>query len=99
MSESKRVATPWVDPDDAPELTDEFFDKAVYRLGDQEVPAEQGKAAITTAVRRGRPKATQHKEPITLRMDPDALALWRASGKGWQTRAAQALAALAPKAA
>ena len=99
MSENKRAATPWVDPDDAPDLTDEFFDRAVYRIGDEVVSAEQGKAAIAAAARRGRPKAALHKEPITLRMDPDALARWRSSGKGWQTRAAQALAALAPKGA
>lgn len=46
----------------------------------------------------GRPVQTVHKMPVTLRLEADALAAWRASGKGWQTRAAQALAALAPKA-
>ena len=96
MSESKRAATPWVDPDDAPELTDEFFDRAVYRIGEKAVPAEQGKAAIAAAARRGRPKAAQHKEPVTLRLDPEALARWRASGKGWQTRAAQVLTRMTP---
>lgn len=53
-------------------------------------------ARITTpeqmAARRGRPPQTTHKQPVTLRLDPDALATWRASGKGWQTRAAQVLA-------
>lgn len=42
--------------------------------------------------RRGRPVQATHKQPVTLRMDPEALATWRASGKGWQTRAAQVLA-------
>jgi uncharacterized protein (DUF4415 family) len=37
-----------------------------------------------------------HKQPVTLRLPPDVLAAWRASGKGWQTRAAAALAAMAP---
>lgn len=45
----------------------------------------------------GRPVQTVHKAPVTLRLDPDVLAAWRSSGKGWQTRAAQALATLAPK--
>ena len=45
---------------------------------------------ITT--RRGRPVKATHKQPVTLRLDPDTLAAWRASGKGWQTRAAQVLA-------
>ncbi|MBP7423684.1 MAG: BrnA antitoxin family protein [Sulfuritalea sp.] len=31
-----------------------------------------------------------------LHMDADALARWRASGKGWQTRAAALLAKYAP---
>ncbi|MEN9475667.1 MAG: hypothetical protein RIS48_2389 [Pseudomonadota bacterium] len=44
------------------------------------------------AARRGRPTKTTHKQPVTLRLDPEALAAWRASGKGWQTRAAQVLA-------
>ncbi len=46
----------------------------------------------------GRPVQTVHKMPVTLRLEPDVLAAWRSSGKGWQTRAAQALATLAPKA-
>lgn len=46
---------------------------------------------------RGRPPVATHKAPVTLRLDAQALALWRASGKGWQTRAAAALAAAAPK--
>ena len=47
----------------------------------------------------GRPKgsvAAVRKEAITLRIAPDALARWRATGKGWQTRMAQVLAANAP---
>ncbi len=45
----------------------------------------------------GRPPQAVHKQPVTLRLDGEVLAAWRASGKGWQTRAAQALAAAAPK--
>ncbi|MDR2012671.1 MAG: BrnA antitoxin family protein [Rhodanobacter sp.] len=44
----------------------------------------------------GRPPLAVHKQPVTLRMAPDALAKWRASGKGWQTRAAAVLATHAP---
>lgn len=43
------------------------------------------------------PQEAVHKQPVTLRLDPDALAAWRASGKGWQTRAAQVLADWAKK--
>ncbi len=47
---------------------------------------------------RGRPPESAHKAPITLRLDPAALARWRSSGKGWQTRAAALLADKAPAA-
>ena len=52
----------------------------------------------TIAARRsaGRPALVAHKEPVTLRMSPEVLARWRASGKGWQTRAAAVLAEHAP---
>jgi len=45
---------------------------------------------------RGRPVLAVHRQPITLRLDPEVLARWRASGKGWQTRAAELLAKQAP---
>ena len=77
------------------------FEAALLRSVEQ---ALRGEGRITTGeeiARRvaGRPRQEVHKQPVTLRMDPDALARWRASGKGWQTRAAQALAALAPETA
>ncbi|MDR2155973.1 MAG: BrnA antitoxin family protein [Burkholderiaceae bacterium] len=45
----------------------------------------QWKAAAPT-VQRGRPKADVTKVPVKLRLDPDVLAVLRASGDGWQTR-------------
>ncbi len=74
MTASKRaMRTISTDPDDAPELTDEFFKRADKYHGD-------------TLVKRGRPKATAPKEPVKLRLDPDVLAALRATGDGWQTR-------------
>lgn len=72
---AKKRSTPatWVDPDDAPELTAEFFKSADLYQG------EKLKA-------RGRPKAAITKEPVKLRLDADVLAALRASGEGWQTR-------------
>jgi len=53
-------------------------------------PADIAKRAL------GRPVQATHKQPVTLRIDPQALEGWRASGKGWQTRAAEVLAKHAP---
>ena len=98
MSENKRVSTPWTDPDDAPDLSHIEGSKLTWHVAERKVPASQGLAALQAAARRGRPKSLQHKAPVTLRLDADTLARWRASGKGWQTRAALALAAAAPAA-
>ena len=65
--------TTWVDPDDAPELTEAFFERADVFVGDK-------------LVRRGRPKATVTKTAVKLRLDADVLAALRDSGDGWQTR-------------
>lgn len=64
----------WTDPDDAPELTREFFRTAdVY----------EGKKLV----RRGRPPAGDRpKEAVKLRLSPDVLDHFRAGGPGWQTR-------------
>jgi uncharacterized protein (DUF4415 family) len=72
----------WVDPDDAPELTDEFFERADIYHGEK-------------LVRRGRPPTGKAKQLVSLRIDPDVLERLRRLGPGWQTRAAEALRALA----
>lgn len=45
----------------------------------------QWKRAAPT-VRRGRPPLAAPKQAVKLRLDPDVLAVLRASGAGWQTR-------------
>lgn len=82
---------PWIDPDDAPELTDEFFEKAEYRIGDQLVSRDEGAAALRKSLSRGRPKAEQTKQALTVRYDADIVAAFKATGKGWQTRMNEAL--------
>lgn len=42
-------------------------------------------------VQRGRPKTAVTKVSITIRLDPDVLAAFKADGPGWQTRINQAL--------
>ena len=36
----------WIDPDDAPELTDDFFKNGVWRIGDRVVTREEAHAEI-----------------------------------------------------
>jgi uncharacterized protein (DUF4415 family) len=54
--------------------------------------------AAAAAYRRSRgPQKTPTKRPISLRLDPDVLAAYRATGKGWQARMNDTLAAHAPR--
>lgn len=79
MNANKRVThTEWIDPDDAPELTDEFFERADEYVGDR-------------LIRRGRPKAARPKLALTVRYDAEVVEAFRATGKGWQTRMNAAL--------
>jgi uncharacterized protein (DUF4415 family) len=75
MRKKKAVGVPIsaIDPDDAPELTDEYFERADVYVGDR-------------LVRRGRPKLERPKEAVKLRLSPDVLDHFRAGGAGWQTR-------------
>lgn len=87
----KNTAQSWIDPDDAPELTDEFFEKAVWMIGDREVSPEEGKVAFAAALRRGRPKSATPKQALTVRYDAEVVEAFKATGKGWQTRMNAAL--------
>lgn len=75
---------PQVDPDDVPELTDEWFQRADLMRGEH-------------VVRRGRPPLERPKEAVTLRIDADVLDYFRDDGPGWQTRINEALRKAARK--
>jgi uncharacterized protein (DUF4415 family) len=62
------------DPDDAPELLNDFFRHGEVRHGER-------------LVRRGRPPLSgTPKTAITLRLDEDVVKAYRETGEGWQTR-------------
>lgn len=75
---TKRV---WHDPDDAPELTDDILDRAEISIGDVVLRPANG-----TLTKPGRPKSAAPKKSVHLRLSPDVLRYFRATGPGWQTR-------------
>ena len=77
---------PWVDPDDAPELTEDFFEQGEWRIGEQPVSAAVGAATLRQALGRGRPRAESPKLALTVRYDAEVVQAFKATGKGWQTR-------------
>jgi uncharacterized protein (DUF4415 family) len=69
--------TEWIDPDDAPELTDAWFEKADFMIGRK-------------VIRRGRP-AGSAKTQVSLRLDNEVIDAFRSQGPGWQSRMNEAL--------
>jgi len=53
----------WVDPDDAPELTDDFFTKAKMQIGDKLVSKEEFRKAAKKALRGRRPERQRNHQP------------------------------------
>lgn len=47
--------------------------------------------AAKPTLRRGRPPAAETKERITIRLSPEVVRAFRATGEGWQTRVDAAL--------
>ena len=84
MSENKGLAEaptePFLDDDDAPELTAERAAK--LRPAREVLPDD-----IINQFKRspGRPKAETPKQQVTLRLDADVVEHWRAQGPGWQS--------------
>jgi uncharacterized protein (DUF4415 family) len=70
--------------DEAPEITHRWVAEADLRRGDK-------------LVRRGRPKLLNPRRLLSLRLPPEVIAGWKASGPGWQTRMAQVLEKSTPK--
>ena len=80
------TAETWVDPDDAPEVTDADITRGSWHIGDREIPAEEGRAAFAKLLRGRPPKDGPLKVRTTIRFDADVIAALKATGKGWQTR-------------
>ena len=70
--------------DEAPEITKEWVAEAELRRG-------------TKVVRRGRPRTPNPKQLLSLRLPPEVIAGWKATGPGWQTRMADVLKKSTPK--
>jgi len=72
MNENKHIIkSDWIDEEDAPELTDAFFEQAdEYKSG--------------VLIRRGQTSTPNTND--FMHLDPDVIAAFKATGEGWQTR-------------
>jgi len=69
---------------DPPEITEEWLSGASIYHG-------------KNLVRRGRPKLQHPRQLLSLRLPPQVIASWKATGPGWQTRMAKVLEKSTPK--
>jgi uncharacterized protein (DUF4415 family) len=76
------AASKWIDPDEAPYLDRDWFERAEIR---------EGGRLIRAARPAGRPKKADPKEAVNIRLDRDVVAHFRAGGRGWQSRINAAL--------
>ena len=73
-----------------PEWTAAMIEKA--RPAKEVLPEIFGARAAAAMLKpRGRPKSSDSKIAISLRLPPETLARWKATGPGWQTRMAETL--------
>jgi uncharacterized protein (DUF4415 family) len=70
-----RNSTDPIFDDDAPDMSTPYWQERLTKA----------------EIKRGRPKAAVTKVSTTLRLDPDVLAKFRATGPGWQSRINEAL--------
>ena len=82
MNESNGNSQRNWDEDELPEWTDDQFARAQIALGKSELRPATG----TLTRSSGRPPSPHPKQQVTLRLDPDVLDAFRATGKGWQSR-------------
>jgi uncharacterized protein (DUF4415 family) len=78
---SKPGKEPCIDPDDAPEWTEDQFRRAAVYVDGKLVRPANG-----TWTKPGRPPKENPKKLVSLRLDPDVIEGFRAKGKGWQSR-------------
>ena len=70
--------------DEPPEITESWVAEADLQRG-------------AKLVRRGRPKLLNPRRLLSLRLPPNVIANWKASGPGWQTRMAEAIERSTPR--
>ena len=69
----------------------------VLSIRDEEILYDEDSPDVGAAIDagmmklRGRPKRADKKVPVSIRLEPDILALLRSSGPGWQTKLSNAI--------
>jgi uncharacterized protein (DUF4415 family) len=90
---SKRISTKRIN--DLPELTAAMLKRGSFKRDSKALTAKAGMSAFKKAI--GRPKSKNPKQLLTLRLEPEIISHWKATGPGWQTRMAERLSHVASR--
>jgi uncharacterized protein (DUF4415 family) len=85
---SPNIRPAWVDPDDAPEITEEDIAHAVPMIGERVVSWEEFAQETRKA---GLPRSLKNKVPATIFLDADILETFKSTGESWHDRINDAL--------
>lgn len=91
IEKSEKIDSDWVDPDDAPELTAEWFEKATLMIGEREVTLDEFRTAVDKHFPAEARPTTIPQLPVTIMFDADILEAFKATGDGWEARMNSAL--------
>jgi uncharacterized protein (DUF4415 family) len=81
-AKEKSMKPSWIDPDEAPELTEEVAARAQISIGGKVI-----RKATGTLTKPGRPPiGDAPKQQVTLRLPREVIAYFKSGGDGWQTR-------------
>ena len=87
MSVNRKSTDDSWDPDTAPEIPDDAWERAQIAIGGKIVRPASG-----TLTKRGRPPVGDApKRQVTLRLPRDVIGHFKAGGPGWQTRIGEVL--------
>ena len=93
MGASKKSTDDSWDPDTAPEIPDDAWDRAQISIGGKVI-----REATGTLTKRGRPPiGDEPKQQVTLRLPREVIAYFKRGGPGWQTRIGEVLQRQAAK--
>jgi uncharacterized protein (DUF4415 family) len=74
-----------VDPDDAPELTDDFFETGAWKIGERDVSRAEGQAMMRQTL-HGNQSVQPKPQRLTILCDADIVYSFQALDADWQTR-------------
>ena len=84
---TEKSVHPFVDPDEAPEWTQDQIDRAEFSIGGKVIRPAQG----TLTRSPGRPKLADAKQVVTLRLPPSLIERYKREGADWRARMAEAI--------